>query len=118
MIVLLSNVINMDNISCLVLTDKETEEVTQEELEEVLNHNDGDKERFKDFDGDKMIWGYLCKVGDYFRYALMDMDKVILFMDEYNNPYSYEHTGNYSPEHKEGKEVIGLMDENAEIEAI
>jgi len=68
--------------------------------------------------GLKKIWGYLCKVSDYFTYFLMDMDKVILFLDKDNYVNSYEHTGNFYPEDKEDKEVVGLMDENAEIEPI
>jgi len=103
----------MENI--LVLTDKEQEGVTQEELKEVLQYNDGDLERFKDYTEKKMIWGYLCKIPDYFKYALLDMDKVILFLDEVGDVYSYEHTGNYGPEHKKDKEVVGIMDENTEI---
>ena len=106
----------MDNIQVLVLVDKDKpEEVTEEELKEVLNRNDGDLSRYEK-DHLKTIWGYLCKVSDYHTYSLMDMDKVILFLDEDNYVNSYEHTGNFHPENKEDKEVVGLMDENAEIE--
>lgn len=47
------------------------------------------------------------------------MDKVILLVDENTGePYNYEHTGEFYPMNKEGLRVIGLMDENAEIEPI
>ena len=101
--------------SILVLTDKERGKVTEEELKEILKRNDGDLDRLEDYKDVEMVWGYLCKVMDYHKYALMDMDKVILFLENNGDVYSYEHTGDFYPEHKEGKEVIGVMDENAEI---
>lgn len=103
---------------CLVLVDKEREKVTEEELKEVLMNNDGDLERFDDYFKGGFVWGYFCKILDYHRYALMDMDKIILCLDDNGDVFSYEHTGNYYPEHKKDKEVIGIIDENAEIEAI
>jgi len=106
----------MDNIKCLVLIDKEVEGVTQEELKEVLKYNDNDLDRFMDFKDVKMIWGYLCKVSDYHSYYLMDMDKVILLIDKDGFAYAYEHTGEFNPQNKEDKKVVGLMDENSEIE--
>lgn len=99
----------------LVLIDEEPEEVTLEELKEVLERNDGDLERFEDYKEVNMVWGYLVKCTDFHKYSLMDMDKVILFQEENGDVYSYEHTGGYYPEHKEGKKVVGVMDENAEI---
>jgi len=108
----------MEQTHILVMTEDEPEEVTQEELKEVLKRNDGDLDRLDDFKDVKMVWGYLCKVGDYFRYSLMDMDKVILFVKDNGEPTGYEHTGEYNPEYKDEKLVIGLMDENAEIEAV
>ena len=108
----------MDKISCLVLVEKEPEKVTKDEVEEVLQQNDGDFIRLPDFQKQKLVWGYLCKVEDYHRYHTMDMDKVILMVDDEGEVFSYEHTGNYGPEIKEGMEVVGLMDENAEIEPI
>ena len=108
----------MENIRYLVLVDDKPEKVTDKEFKEVLKNNGGDLKRFKGFKDENLVWGYLCKVSDYFTYYLMDMDKVILFFDGEDYVYSYEPTGNYSPAHKEGKKVIGLMDENAEIEAI
>lgn len=104
--------------TCLVLTDEQPEEVTQDELKEVLKYNDGNLNRLDDFKDTKMVWGYFCKIIDYFKYSLMDMDKIILLLDENGDVYNYEHTGNYYPEHKEGKKVVGLCDENAEITAI
>jgi|TARA_R100000750_G_scaffold43013_1_gene28397 hypothetical protein len=107
-----------ENKTCLILVDKDREEVTEEELKEVLQNSDGDLERLEDFKDTKLVWGYISRILDYHRCYLLDMDKVILFIDENDDAYGYEHTGNYSPEHKEGKEVIGLIDENAEIESI
>ena len=107
----------MENISCLVLVDKEKpEEVTEEELKEVLEYNDGDLNRLEDFKDVRLVWGYLVKVSDYHSYSLMDMDKVILLIDRDGYVYAYEHTGNFYPENKEDKQVIGLLDENSEIE--
>jgi len=99
----------------LVLTDEEPQEVTKEELKEVLERNDGDLERFSDYKDVEAIWGYLVKCTDFHKYALMDMDKVILFCEENGDVYSYEPTGDYYPEHKNNKKVVGVMDENAEI---
>jgi hypothetical protein len=106
----------MDNISCLVLVDKKPEGVTQTELKEVLESQDGDLKRLKDFKNIKLVWGYLCKVSDYHSYRLTDMDKVILLIDKDDEVYAYEHTSNFYPEDREEKKVVGLMDENAEIE--
>lgn len=107
----------MENVSCLILIDKDKpQRVTNEELKEVLKHNDGDTKRLKDFKEVDMVWGYLCKVSHYHSYYLMDMDRVILFIDSDYYVYGYEPTGDYSPQNKEDKEVIGLMDENVEIE--
>lgn len=102
----------------LVLTDQTPQEVTADELNEVLKYNDGDLSRLDDFKNIKMVWGYFAKILDYFKFSLMDMDKIILLLDENGDAYSYEHTGNYYPENKEDKKVVGLCDENAEITAI
>lgn len=103
------------NESVLVLTNNKCKDVKEEELKEVLERNDGDSKRFKDYKESKMIWGYLCKIIDYHKYSLMDMDKVILFLEKNGDVYSYEHTGDFYPESKEDKKVIGIMDKNAEI---
>ena len=107
---------NQQNFTVLVLIEPKAEKPTLEEIKEVLQNNDGDLERLNEFKDANLIWGYLCKIEDYFRFSLMDMDKVLLFVDEEEYVYSYEHTGNYYPTDKTNLRVVGLMDENAEIE--
>ncbi len=106
-----------ETISCLVLVEKKLEIATKEEIKEVLKENDGDLKRLSDFKGKKIVWGYLCKVKDWFTCYTMEMDKVLLLIED-NEVCSYEPTGNFYPEHKEYMRVVGLMDENAEIEPI